>query len=366
MTTVSKQEILARWETLSDTLREALTSQESAEALQHILEAEHVPEQKRGRISGVIGLALLGFIHPEELRIEIESATGLPPQVATAIASAVVSRILEPLRQELNKAYAPVGSTPRATPQTLSDMRPAMPGMPTLIQSSPIKPPAPTGFGQSPRPITQPFASAMPAKPAAAPAAPAPQAAPAPAPVILHREAEFKPIQQGSSSLRGDILGKAPVGTGATSMFGNRPAAAAPRGPVAAKIEFSGSGMMKPQAPIVSRTEASIPRVVHYSEMKTPVSPFGTAEAGAVRAPQAPQYQAPIVKPAMPPSVPTAPPPRPVAPAAPPKPTPPVAPVGMMTDLKKILTESTSPSLPRQSAPQPPAPPPTVPKPPAP
>ena len=219
---------------------------------------------------------------------------------------------------------------------------------------------------------------------------------------MLHREAEFKPIQQGSSSLRSDILGKPPAGTGATSMFSGRPTGNVPQAPVAAKIEFSGSGMMKSQSPTVSRTEADIPRVVHYSEMKTPVSPFGAAEAGAVRMPQAPpppqipRSEILATKPAMPP-LPTAPPsPKPMPavvpqqpmPPAPPRPpvnkevnytqsatTPPAppkpisqAPSPGMTDLKKIA--SAAPSSPPQipqggilegKPPQPAGPPPTPP-----
>ncbi len=304
MTTVSKQEILARWETLSDTLREALASQESAEALQRILESEHIPEYKRNIISGAIGLVLLGFLHPEELRGEIENAATLPPQTAAAVASAVISRILEPLRQELSRAYAPAGSTPRPATRIVSDMQ--LSGMPTLVRSTPGAPigqasavgtPAPKPAGPMPSPLGAPVATTG-------------TTAPAPAPVMLHRETEFKPIQQttSSSALKADILGKQPAGTGAVSMFGGKPAASGPAAPIAAKIEFgSASGAIKqPQMPTISRTEANIPRVVHYSDMKTPVSPFGAAATGMSPMPQAP-------RPPMPPSIP----PIPQAPRAP-------------------------------------------------
>ncbi|MEY4731505.1 MAG: hypothetical protein RL681_451 [Candidatus Parcubacteria bacterium] len=402
LNTITQKQAFERWDLLPEVLREALVSEETVAALQHIYDAEHIPEETRRIMTAIVGLAFMGFIHPEEIAEEIKSATTVPPQTATNVSSAIASRILSRYKVELEKIYTPASGSHG--------------GMPTIIQSSPTRQIGAMNLGQAPRPAaTAPLASApmggiSASKPQATGAMPAiaptkaPQAAPAPAPVMLHREAEFKPIQQGSSSLRNDILSKQTAGAGAVSMFGGgKSAGAAPHPPVAAKIEFSGSEAMKAQMPTVSHTEANIPRVVHYSDMKTP-SPFGTAAAPAV--PQRPQVPQPVMPsaPRMPqaplppsapqrpaignisatptlPPIPPMPKPAPTVSQQPATPTPPRPsvvkevnytqtaatpapaphiPVPGMTDLKKI-----APVMP-PAPPRPAVPPPTPPRPPQP
>ena len=282
--------LLDRLDTLPEPLRIAANNPDTSNIVSITCEQNHITAEPQVlMVQQLVGLVILGFLHDYDLGRELNEALNLNnAKLADDIAKAISAKVFAPIKAELDKNYRPLpgeSAEKSGFPHVVVDMKPATLGIPTLIPSSGVKPAGTISFGQAPRPAGAPFASAMSGMPAPKPItagmAPGatPQAVPMPAPVILHREAEFKPIQQGSSSLRGDILGKPPAGTGATSMFSGRPTGHTPQAPITAKIEFSGSGMMKPQAPIVSRTEASIPRVVHYSDMKTPVSPCGAAEA---------------------------------------------------------------------------------------
>lgn len=307
---VTAQQARTRFKTLSPKLQDVVFSVQTAEIIATTVQSAHLPLLKIPLVAEAVGLVLLGFVHPEDLAKEIEQYASIPQPVATELSKAFSAKLFAPIRTDLDATYAPapdgrggnaidlrtMTGLPKLVPDTKRAATPTIgvgtaPTTSTLATSSGMAAPQPLRPVGGITPQTTPPLPTSPLQKPAAGGAPTPIAPPAPAPVMLHREAEFRPIQQAapSSALKSDILGRQPAGTGAVSMFGGKPAPAGPAAPVSAKIEFGGAGgTMKPQVPTVARTEANIPRVIHYSDMKTPVSPFGAAATGAPQPPRPP------------------------------------------------------------------------------
>src|SRR5258708_1004221 len=107
MLTITQEQIMARWDTLPESLREALTSEVNSDFLWKTCEGEHMPDEKIYYVAREASLVLFGFLHPEDLGLELKDALGLDAQTAGTIAHAIDSRIYTPLRPEIDKVYAP-------------------------------------------------------------------------------------------------------------------------------------------------------------------------------------------------------------------------------------------------------------------
>ena len=360
-------------------LREALYSEPSSDFLWKTCQDEHLPENLIKGVSRISGYVLLGFLHPEDLALELKEQLKLDPRICSVIATAINSRVFSPLHQELDKAYEPVSKL-AAGPKMIQDIGPAPVVISSTSSSGPtvsipqMKPAAPVpGWSRTipeqpvvqltpgiPTPSATPVAPKIPPRaavpapqitPAAptiakgpvdeferlsktttAPATPAPAAAsstptptptpaaptptPAPGPVIIHEDATFKPQQ------------KVPdfhIAQSSIESFDMNIGKGAGNAPT-----------LRPAVLELGKTPASAaPRVVHYTEYKPPVAQSGRqitevtapppkpassqATAPAKPAPFAPSKYAPPTAPAQP--VASAPlPPKPPAPPAPPLP----------------------------------------------
>lgn len=113
---VTTQQARKRFSSLPVVLQDAIFSAQNAEIISLILEKNNVPEDKSGGVSKAAGMALLGFIHPEDLSQEIQNETGLAPQLAKTISDEISVKIFNLLKDELDKVYAPVPHEEEATP----------------------------------------------------------------------------------------------------------------------------------------------------------------------------------------------------------------------------------------------------------
>ncbi len=122
MTTISKDQALRRWDTLPQNLRETLTSENSSAIVWKVSEGEHIPPGKIYTVAKVAGWVLMGFLHPQDAERELHEQLGINPQIATSIANALDTRIFSPLKNDLEKIYAPAssGSTPPPAQRTYS------------------------------------------------------------------------------------------------------------------------------------------------------------------------------------------------------------------------------------------------------
>ena len=107
MTTIPQNLVYERWDTLPDILKEAIFSQEKADLLWRICEANHLSDDKIEIISVVVGDILLGFVHAEDLASEIANETQIDKRVAQIVSDEVNRKIFSPIKKELEEVYKP-------------------------------------------------------------------------------------------------------------------------------------------------------------------------------------------------------------------------------------------------------------------
>ena len=116
MIKITTQQAQARFKSLPEKLQDALFSLQVAETTGRVAEQNHIPEEKISKVADVAGLVFLGFIHPEEAASEIHERIGIDIKAARSIADSLQVRIFEPLKKELDSAYAPL---PEEEPETV-------------------------------------------------------------------------------------------------------------------------------------------------------------------------------------------------------------------------------------------------------
>lgn len=323
MTNVSIPQARTRLKTLPENLQDVFFSAQTAEIISRVGEQNHLPEEKVKRVAEAVGVVLLGFIHVEELAKEIQDRAQVTPELAKTLAASVENRILNSVRTDLEKAYAPVP----AEPEKLEEIKkPASPPAPVGGPPTPPKPagvvpkpfidlsslskiaapaptvkptatPSPTGlpiqekwktYGAPPKPESgalggaprkEDRAGVMPPGKTPVPPAPPPATPPAPAPVLLKRKLELEPLKPAAG-----------IRLEPTSQF-QAGKVQVPTPPKPARLEIGKPPMPPPtggQAPEPARTEMTPPRVVHYSQWLTSITQVQPPTPPAMPAPKPP------------------------------------------------------------------------------
>jgi hypothetical protein len=355
--TITQDQVSQRWDTLPDILREALCSEINSDFVWKTCEQENVPGKKIYDIARITGYVLSGFIHPGDMADELKSELNLDPKTCAAIASALDARIFAPLRPDLDKIYQPLSSLEHG-PKIIQDIGPtplkgvnipiptARPSpLPyfsnTIPASAPVQKPNFSGSGWSrltpeepvvklsqastplPSPAARPATPPVPSKfsmpiaggtmdeferrslsPAPVTAAPAPAG---PAPMIIHQDDAFK-TQQSVPNFR---LPTATENIDMKKISNTQPVRAA-------VLELGNAS-----APVTPKAPLSTPRVVHYTDYKSPspespIAPQGprrVTDMTAAPAPQAPTQNKIVYKDYS--AMPAATPPKPPAPPTP-------------------------------------------------
>ncbi len=264
MINISQQQKLDRWDTLPDNLKEALFSEQNSNILWRVCEGQHLPVDKIPRVAVITGYIILGFIHAEDLAKEIKNELNINQEIANIIALEVDRKIFGPIRSDLEKVYSMPVEEKEIEMETL-DLR----AKAQALEVSEVK-----SAG-----VTAPAAEAPKIIPEEKPeAAKAPEISPAPAiqadgPMIIHKEAEFKPLSESKKSL-GGLFG-----------FLRKDREQKPETMTAAKVQVElgsqssgvskeGQQPEKPEPSKVAKTEIPKVRVVHYTEFPVATSPF--------------------------------------------------------------------------------------------
>ncbi len=108
MITVTTNQTLDRWDLLPMSLREALYSETNSDFLWRTCEGEHVPSEKIYAIAKIAGYVMMGFLHPEDVALEIVEGLTLDRKTASDIQDALKKRIFTPLQADLDKIYSPL------------------------------------------------------------------------------------------------------------------------------------------------------------------------------------------------------------------------------------------------------------------
>jgi len=267
MIQVTKDKALQRYDLLTENLKAALFSSSNAEIVRKVGESQHLTEDKIVVIGKIIGYVILGFIHSEDLAQEIKDALNLNSEIANSIAQEIDRKIFALIRADLEKVYQPPTEEildlrakvepptevemPKAEEPKVVPVEEKIQSKPEEIQSKEVQPPE----------VKPQFGEVEPPKIGVGEAEP----------LIIHKEAEFKPLAETKKSL-GGLFGFLRKGKKEEEKIS----------PVKAQVEIGiDTKLHEIEHEItrkITRKEPSEPpkvRVVHYTEFPMPVSPFG-------------------------------------------------------------------------------------------
>lgn len=339
----TEDQIAERWDELSESLKDALTSTANSDLIWKTAEAEHIPGPKIYEIGRAVSHVLFGFIHPEDLVPELKDGSQLNPQSVTAIAAVINQKIFAPLQQDINHVYAPLPK-PAGGPKIMQEIkRPQVTSAPvTPTTPRPAAPPGPPG----PKIISETFTaipkiSGTPLASNRNVAAPAPQPPKPPSNQGWSKATPQQPVIK-----LGAITPAAPIPPPMKTPVSQPLSAARP-----ATSEFDRLDMMKKNPPAVPAPPPVMLHEMSKSMAQSPEFQFRTG-AGDQMANNRPAGMSLPTKPAVLElgNVPKTPPP-----ASAPKPPVQAAPAPMENTGPRQITEITSPK--QVTAPPPPAPP---------
>ncbi len=176
----SAEQVYERWDTLTDRLREAISSEANENFIQSLFDAKDVYNENADAALGIIGYVYLGFLHPEDLAEELVAQVGIDQTAAKEIQDACNTKLFTPIRADIDLTYHPVieNKAPQNTTTPAILVQDVGAPVPQKGWSS-ARPPVMT---QEKVPLSKPIPVPIPAKPATPPAA---------APVMLQREVSF-------------------------------------------------------------------------------------------------------------------------------------------------------------------------------
>lgn len=161
-----QQEVVRRYENLSDELKRAMMSVSSAEIIYEVGRKHGLNVEKIGVLAEEIGYIMLGMIPPSGFISDLKDLLEVEENKANEIGQEINHKIFLPIREEMKRIYGTSFSEETITErQETSDMRqgtierptpPPIPQRPTppFIPSQPM--PTPRSFPQRPVPPTIP------------------------------------------------------------------------------------------------------------------------------------------------------------------------------------------------------------------
>jgi hypothetical protein len=335
MTTITVQQARKRYQTLKPILQDAIFSVQTAEIIRKVCEQNNLPEEKIPFVAGKVGLVLLGFIHPEELADEIrEGAEGIAPQLAKTISDSLANRLFNPLREELEEAYAPAPHEEEiaAAPKIIEEIKMPAKTLEAMVTKAPQPTPGVTKQPEAPpkkeiigeferlaaekkqpgeplQPIETPYGKqAQGESPAVSRVEPPAAIRVEPPPTILHEEPKSAAPPPSVSSFRVNIppppkmpaTEKAPPPRPAVTEFGIKTTPPPPPPKIPRSEIFGGrppeAPKPAPETKPIGGSREKPPRVVHYIGLKTPLEPQPEKNV-----PPQPTQQAKLSQPELPP-----------------------------------------------------------------
>ena len=209
MLKIPRQQVLDRWDTLPDNLKEALSSESNSDIVWQIGALNHLTEEKISMMATIVGDVIFGFLHSEDLAREIQESLNLNSQIANSISHEINRKIFAPIRTDLEKIYSPASERPEIKSPTEPEIKLEIKAEEIKKAETPATKPTPAEIKKviELKPAPFPTAPTIPAIPTV-PAAPAIPVAPEPPiptvpisnekPFVLHQETEPRPVGEKS------------------------------------------------------------------------------------------------------------------------------------------------------------------------
>ena len=279
---ITEQQFQKRIYDLPSILKNALNSESIMGTIGHICQSHYFDSEKTLIIEQLTALVLSGFVATEDMSKEIAENLELNKQLADSIYQEIDRKIFLSLKDEIKKVYNPLVApksalswgaskieTKPATKEDVVDLKtkpisvissetieiiPKEISSEAVVLKAPelklkIEKEEPTVFGK----IESRASGITLEKPLGGEEAP----------MILHKETELTPLAADKKSLA-EVF---------TFSSGQEPAARKESSDLAAKISF-GADVEKKKENKIQMEKPNV-RVVHYSDLNTPMSPFG-------------------------------------------------------------------------------------------
>ncbi len=107
-----------RYSTLPQKLQDEIFSYATAEDIARIAGEQHLSPEKTNAIAVFTGRVLLGFLHLEDIKKEIQKTLDLDPRITDAIYQELDKKIFSAFRDEIHNAYDPVTAHSEASAST--------------------------------------------------------------------------------------------------------------------------------------------------------------------------------------------------------------------------------------------------------
>ncbi|MBI4993847.1 hypothetical protein HZC33_02750 [Candidatus Wolfebacteria bacterium] len=272
MLTITKQQVLKRWDDLPMILREAIFSERNADILWGICEAQHLSKEKIRKISILAGDVIMGLTHQDDLAKEIRNETGINSEIVSLIVDEMDRKIFSLIKSEIEKAFALAWPSEEIEENLEVGIEAGKPIVSDIIKQE-IKITRPKPSSAEPLKIITTEEGEKIILPKAG-IEEVPQVAPAPVsvaegPVVLHKEEEaVKPIFGEKKSL-GDLFGH---------LLGKKPFEGIEKKDVvsvAAQMEIPKQVEIKESQPALIAEQEKV-REVHYENvLRTPITQAG-------------------------------------------------------------------------------------------
>ncbi len=112
MNIISREQLTKRFQSLPDTLQDAVFSERTADTIGKTCQLRDVGEDFISTVATLTGRILLGYLRPENFASEIQKETGVEELKAQHVAHDIDTEIFSGVRLELKKLYPPTIQTP--------------------------------------------------------------------------------------------------------------------------------------------------------------------------------------------------------------------------------------------------------------
>lgn len=268
---ITKDQIQKRFYSLPAKIRDVLNSESSIESLRQICRNHHLDSERILIVEQLVGLIFLGFVSPNELKKEIIENLHLNDKHSSDIVNEINQKTFASIRSEIDKVYLPAqissGEIWESKPPTeiheedIIDLRKIEAEKievesPKIISSEPAEKIEPEIKLEEKKEIekeeiSRPFAS-IPQKSALEAE-----------PVIIHKEADVRPVLGQKRSLGGLF-----------SFLGSPKEEDKPKVQVSLEYQIESKKPLEKKENLPVETPKIIhqePRVVHYTELRTPL-----------------------------------------------------------------------------------------------
>lgn len=159
----TEEQIAERYDALPEKLRVFINDNQYRDLVEAIAEKNHLDDKKTAALGKIVGLVVVGLVHPEDIAEEVAEQTGIDKRVGELLAKEVKQKVLSAISADLKELYGFSLSGEVNQPETNQPDQPQQPQEAPQTTSNPLEEtkttPTPEETKKTQAPQTQPQAS---------------------------------------------------------------------------------------------------------------------------------------------------------------------------------------------------------------